>query len=129
MQEVVAAFNDNSEPKKVQMSGLHIAGQKYFVLKADETSIYGKQVGSHPSCPQPRIEAGRRRKDFDTLTTLCCVFTGQRRHRRRQNQASPSHHTLPRIRPARLRHQHRREAGCVPRERWVLKPLHINVLL
>jgi profilin len=44
MQDVVAAFKDNSEPKKVQMSGLHIAGQKYFVLKADDSRIYGKQV-------------------------------------------------------------------------------------
>jgi hypothetical protein len=44
MQDVVAAFKDTSEPKKVQMSGLHIAGQKYFVLKADDAGIYGKQV-------------------------------------------------------------------------------------
>lgn len=41
---MVGAFKDTSEPKKVQMSGLHIAGQKYFVLKADDSSIYGKQV-------------------------------------------------------------------------------------
>jgi len=43
MQEVVGAFKDNSQPKKVQMNGIHIAGQKYFVLKADDGSIYGKQ--------------------------------------------------------------------------------------
>ena len=46
MQEVVAAFKDTSTPKQVQMKGLHIAGQKYFVLKADDGSIYGKQVRS-----------------------------------------------------------------------------------
>ena len=53
MKEVVAAFADNSQPKQVQMKGIHIAGQKYFVLKADDGSIYGKQVPTylypHPS--------------------------------------------------------------------------------
>jgi profilin len=44
MQTVVGAFKDTGNPKKVQMEGIHIAGQKYFVLKADEGSIYGKQV-------------------------------------------------------------------------------------
>jgi flagellar basal body rod protein FlgG len=44
MQDVVGAFKDTSNPKKVQMSGIHIAGQKYFVIKADDGSIYGKQV-------------------------------------------------------------------------------------
>lgn len=48
MQEVVGAFKDNSQPKKVQMNGIHIAGQKYFVLKADDGSIYGKQVCQIP---------------------------------------------------------------------------------
>lgn len=43
MQDVVGAFKDTSNPKKVQMSGIHIAGQKYFVIKADDGSIYGKQ--------------------------------------------------------------------------------------
>ena len=41
MQDVVAAFKDNS---KIQMSGLYIAGQKYLVLRADDESIYAKQV-------------------------------------------------------------------------------------
>jgi profilin len=44
MQAVVGAFKDTGTPKKVQMEGIHVAGQKYFVLKADEGSIYGKQV-------------------------------------------------------------------------------------
>ena len=50
MKEVVAAFADNSQPKQVQMKGIHIAGQKYFVLKADDGSIYGKQVPPLPPC-------------------------------------------------------------------------------
>jgi hypothetical protein len=44
MVEVVASFNDKSDVKKVQQNGIHIAGQKYFVIKADDESIYGKQV-------------------------------------------------------------------------------------
>ncbi|KIX02828.1 uncharacterized protein Z518_08771 [Rhinocladiella mackenziei CBS 650.93] len=43
MQEVVGAYKDTSQPKKVQSTGLHIAGQKYIVIKADETSLYGKK--------------------------------------------------------------------------------------
>lgn len=45
MQEVVGAFKDTSTPKKVQATGLHIAGQKYIVIKAEDTSLYGKKVG------------------------------------------------------------------------------------
>ncbi|OQU98864.1 hypothetical protein CLAIMM_04581 [Cladophialophora immunda] len=43
MQEVVGAYKDTSVPKKVQSTGLHIAGQKYIVIKADESSLYGKK--------------------------------------------------------------------------------------
>jgi hypothetical protein len=46
MQEVVGAYKDTSEPKKVQSTGLHIAGQKYIVIKADDRSLYGKNVRS-----------------------------------------------------------------------------------
>ena len=52
MKEVVGAYKDTSEPKKVQQNGLHIAGEKYFVLKADETSLYGKKVGITSRGPQ-----------------------------------------------------------------------------
>jgi hypothetical protein len=44
MQEVVGAYKDTATPKAVQASGLHIAGQKYIVIKADDTSLYGKKV-------------------------------------------------------------------------------------
>ncbi|KIW66724.1 hypothetical protein PV04_06027 [Phialophora macrospora] len=43
LQEIVGAYKDTSVPKKVQSTGLHIAGQKYIVIKADETSLYGKK--------------------------------------------------------------------------------------
>ena len=42
--EIVNAYKDTSTPKKVQSTGLHLAGQKYIVIKADETSLYGKKV-------------------------------------------------------------------------------------
>ena len=58
MQEIVNAYKDDSQPKKVQSTGLHIAGQKYIVIKADETSLYGKKVGDIPCS---RVERARRR--------------------------------------------------------------------
>ncbi|TKA46416.1 hypothetical protein B0A54_02248 [Friedmanniomyces endolithicus] len=47
MQAVVAAYKDpgNKEGvKKVQSEGLHIAGERFVVLKADDRSVYGKKV-------------------------------------------------------------------------------------
>ncbi|TKA46008.1 hypothetical protein B0A55_12354 [Friedmanniomyces simplex] len=46
MQAVVAAYKDpgNKEGvKKVQSEGLHIAGERFVVLKADDRSVYGKK--------------------------------------------------------------------------------------
>lgn len=46
---MVASFNDTEEPKKIQGQGFEIAGIKYITIKADERSLYGKQVHSeHP---------------------------------------------------------------------------------
>ena len=46
MQEVVNAYKDPGSDgvKQVQSTGLHIAGEKFVVLKADERSSYGKKV-------------------------------------------------------------------------------------
>lgn len=44
MSEVVKSFQDKSDPKAIQATGFHIAGKKYMTLKADERSLYGKQV-------------------------------------------------------------------------------------
>lgn len=44
MSEVVKSFQDKSEPKSVMSNGFHIAGKKYMTLKADDRSLYGKQV-------------------------------------------------------------------------------------
>jgi profilin len=37
--EVARGFDD---PSQLQANGLHINGQKYFLLRADDRSIYGK---------------------------------------------------------------------------------------
>jgi profilin len=47
MQEVVRAYKDKGDAngvKQVQSAGLHIGGERFIVLKADERSIYGKKV-------------------------------------------------------------------------------------
>jgi profilin len=44
MKEVVDAYEDKSEPKKVQATGLHIGKEKYIVIKAEGRSLYGKKV-------------------------------------------------------------------------------------
>lgn len=44
MQEVVAAYKDTAEVKQVQSTGLHIAGERFIVIKAEDRSIYGKKV-------------------------------------------------------------------------------------
>ncbi|WPH02773.1 Hypothetical protein R9X50_00564100 [Acrodontium crateriforme] len=45
MQEVVAAYKDKGTDgvKQVQSTGLHIAGERFVVIKADDRSIYGKK--------------------------------------------------------------------------------------
>ncbi|MCJ1334973.1 profilin, required for normal timing of actin polymerization in response to thermal stress, partial [Bachmanniomyces sp. S44760] len=43
IKEVVTAYKDSKDVKSVQSTGLHIAGQKYVVIKADDRSLYGKK--------------------------------------------------------------------------------------
>lgn len=42
-QEIKAVATGYSDPSQLQAHGLHIEGKKYFLLRADERSIYGKQ--------------------------------------------------------------------------------------
>lgn len=47
MQEIVNAYKDKGDAngvKQVQSTGLHVAGERFVVLKADDRSIYGKKV-------------------------------------------------------------------------------------
>lgn len=53
LKEVVTAFNDPGDAngvKQVQSSGIHIAGERFVVIKADERSLYGKKVWSLIYC-------------------------------------------------------------------------------
>ena len=44
MAEVVNAFKDTGDVKQVQSTGLHVAGERFVVIKADDRSLYGKKV-------------------------------------------------------------------------------------
>jgi Profilin len=66
LREVVTAFNDTNEPKAVQATGLHLAGEKYFVIKADEKSLYGKKVriiNPNPQNLEEKCVLGRETMD------------------------------------------------------------------
>ncbi|KAL8657807.1 MAG: hypothetical protein Q9226_001536 [Calogaya cf. arnoldii] len=43
MQAVVASFADKQDVKKVQTEGFHIATEKFFTIKSDDRSLYGKK--------------------------------------------------------------------------------------
>jgi profilin len=45
MQAIVTAYKDPGTDgvKKVQSEGLHVAGERFVVIKADNRSIYGKK--------------------------------------------------------------------------------------
>ena len=47
MKEIVNAYSDKGDDtgvKQIQSNGVHVGGDRYVVLKADERSIYGKKV-------------------------------------------------------------------------------------
>lgn len=41
VQEIISGY---ANPENATAHGVHVAGEKYFVIKADERSIYGKKV-------------------------------------------------------------------------------------
>ncbi|KAF1348831.1 profilin [Delphinella strobiligena] len=43
MKEIVTAYQDKADVKQVQSTGLHVAGDRYVVIKADDRSLYGKK--------------------------------------------------------------------------------------
>jgi len=43
IKEVVAAYKDSGDVKQVQSTGLHVGGERYVVIKADDRSLYGKK--------------------------------------------------------------------------------------
>ncbi|KAI9355112.1 profilin [Zopfochytrium polystomum] len=49
-QEVTALIGGFTDPSALRAGGLHISGVKYFTLRADDRSIYGKQGASGAIC-------------------------------------------------------------------------------
>ncbi|CAH6720313.1 profilin [[Candida] jaroonii] len=49
-QEITELARGFDDPSQLQASGLHLKGVKYFLLKADERSIYGKQEQTGVVC-------------------------------------------------------------------------------
>lgn len=48
MQEIVNAYKDKGDVKQVQSTGLHVAGERFIVIKAEDRSLYGKKVRCFP---------------------------------------------------------------------------------
>ncbi|KAF8004173.1 profilin [Metschnikowia aff. pulcherrima] len=84
-QEITNLAGGYADPSQLQSHGLHIAGQKYFLLRADERSIYGKQddkgiiavktkqailVAHYPSGVQPQEATAVVEKLADYLISL-----------------------------------------------------------
>jgi hypothetical protein len=110
--EIVSAYKDKADVKQVQSSGLHIAGEKFVVLRADDRSIYGKKVRSADllgktcsiATEQSMLPASLRL--YTKLTSGHCI-TGSRGRCHRKDNASPHRGALPRERTARRRSQRR----------------------
>ncbi|EKG20276.1 Profilin/allergen [Macrophomina phaseolina MS6] len=86
--EIVSAYKDKGDAngiKQVQSTGLHIAGDKYVVLKADERSLYGKKgregivivkttqailVAHYPETVQPGVAANTVEQLGDYLISV-----------------------------------------------------------
>jgi hypothetical protein len=116
----------------VQSTGLHIAGQKYIVIKADETSLYGKKVRQtgHSACrgnltPRGTVETHAwGSKSKSEANEFSGFLTGPRRRRDRQDETSPPDHMLPRDRTARHGSQHGRETRRLPSRSGILGYTH-----
>jgi len=54
MKEIVSAYKDKGDAsgvKKVQSTGLHVGGERFIVIKADDRSVYGKKVCLNSQLP------------------------------------------------------------------------------
>ena len=76
MQEVVSAYKDKGDAngvKKVQSTGLHVGGERFIVIKADERSVYGKKVCTRKSTRK------RRRRNASMIALWRLDERGMRR--------------------------------------------------
>lgn len=44
IKEIINAYNDKNDVKAVQSNGLHVGGERFVVLKADQRSLYARKV-------------------------------------------------------------------------------------
>ncbi|KAI9820358.1 MAG: profilin, required for normal timing of actin polymerization in response to thermal stress [Pycnora praestabilis] len=85
IREVVAAYKDKGDVKKVQSNGLHVAGERFIVIKADDRSLYGKKgkegivavktgqailVTHYPETVQPGVAANTVEQLADYLISV-----------------------------------------------------------
>jgi len=127
MKAIVNAYKDKGDAngvKQVQSTGLHVAGERFVVLKADERSLYGKKVRFPFSSfsagrwtweslvnHKRDVEPGQTRKQTMGRHELIRIRRiGQRGHRHRQNHTSHPRHALSGRRTARLGCEHGRAA-------------------
>ena len=124
LKEVVSAFSDTNEPKAVQESGLHLAGEKYFVIMANDKSLYGKKVRTSiimfraPLHPHHGQTSTPEQKTADAK--VYPLSAGQRRCRDRQNQTNSPYHTLPGEHTTRPGSNDGREARRLSRQYGIL---------
>ena len=109
MKEVVSAYADKADVKKVQSDGFHIAGHRYVTIKADERSLYGKKV---------RALSIRARLEVWRADSSILLGEGRRGHRK-DNSSYPCH-SLPGNGAARRSGQHGRTARRLSHQRWLL---------
>lgn len=119
MKEIVTAYKDKGDAngvKKVQSAGLHVGGERFVVLKADERSLYGKKVRP----PTRLTSAALQKATTQRIHTDGQFNTGQRRHCHCQDDTGDPRHALPRDCATRLCCQHRRAARRLPGQRGIL---------
>ena len=113
MAEVVTAYKDKGSDagvKQVQSTGLHIGGERFVVLKADDRSVYGKKVSS----ALHSRGSGRERGVGHRLTRWLFIVAGQRRRGDSENNPSHPRHALPGISATRRGGEYSRAAGRLP---------------
>lgn len=125
MQAIVTAYKDPDVPKKIQSTGLHIAGEKYIVLKADDTSLYGKKVSKIPSYERRLSLYGA---EISRANTRFRANIGQGRRYYRQDKTSAPHHALSRDRSGWRGSQHGGEAWDLSVQRGLLRNATVHCI-
>ena len=119
LKEVVSAYQDKGDAngvKQVQSTGIHIAGERFVTLKADERSLYGKKVRR---CLQARIMLAQT--TTRSIQPRLTATAGPGRGRDRKDYPGPSCRTLSRISSTWQRCQHCRATRRLFDQGWILR--------